>query len=120
MLLRGLPRAASHLETDVLVPQKAQAAFSRCIGYQSRRGLRNLPRCTNGSEDRRSSIPRRYGNYTSQVLLNFVPRCNQWVLLLQVPSRNARLYTPEPISGHGVDDVSLVSPDRRALRASPA
>jgi hypothetical protein len=73
MLLRGMPRAASQVETDVLVPQKAQTAFSRCIGYQSRRGLRNLPRCTNGNEDRRSSIPRRYGNYTSQVLLKFRP-----------------------------------------------
>jgi hypothetical protein len=66
MPLRGMPRAASHIETDVLVPQNAQAAFCRCIGGQSRRGLRNSPRCTNGGEDRRSSITRRYGNYASR------------------------------------------------------
>ncbi|MCA6110878.1 TrbI/VirB10 family protein [Bradyrhizobium sp. CNPSo 4026] len=32
----------------------------------------NSPRCTNGSDDRRGSIPRRYGNYTRSVLENFV------------------------------------------------
>jgi hypothetical protein len=50
--------------------------------------------------------------------LRFVPRCNQWVPLSQVSPRNARLSTPKPISGHGVDDVSLVSPDRGALNVS--
>jgi hypothetical protein len=54
----------------------------------------------------------------SKVLLNFVPRCNQWVPLSLVSPRNARLSTPNPISGHGVDDVSLVSPDRGALNVS--
>src|SRR5947208_1912123 len=54
----------------------------------------------------------------SKVLLNFVSRCNQWVPLSQVSPRNARLSTPNPISGHGVDDVSLVSPDRGALNVS--
>ena len=40
--------------------------------------------------------------------------------LSQISSRNARLSVPEPISGHGVDDVSLVSPDSSTLDAWPA
>jgi hypothetical protein len=31
---------------------------------------------TNGSEDRRSGIPRRYGNYICHLLENFAPRCD--------------------------------------------
>jgi hypothetical protein len=37
----------------------------------------------------RSSIPRRYGNYTYRRLENFVLRCDQWLPLSKISSSNA-------------------------------
>jgi len=44
---------------------------------------RNSPGYPNGGDDRRSSIPHRYGNYTRGVLENFVARRDDWVPLLK-------------------------------------
>jgi hypothetical protein len=41
----------------------------------------NSPRCANGSEDRRVSILRRYGNDTRSALENFVARRDNWLVV---------------------------------------
>jgi hypothetical protein len=39
--------------------------------------LHDLPLFTNGIEDRRGVIPRRYGNHKYRILEKFVARCDQ-------------------------------------------
>jgi hypothetical protein len=61
----------------------------------------------NGSEDRRSTIPCRYGNHTEQLLENFVVRCDQRVPLSQISSSNAE-GDLERISVSGVEKKGMV------------